>query len=198
VADGRPQRPLYTKEETSSPTVSTDAFMMSILIDAWERRDVAIADVAGAYLHATMIDFTLLRVEGDQVDIMCAVCPEYMEFVMYENGKKVLDLHLLKALYGCVVSALLWYEFFSGTLQKMGFELNPYDPCVANKWIGGKQCTVAWYVDDNKISHVAPKVVTEVIRIIEESFGIMSVTRGKVHEFLGGWASFLITTERYR
>ena len=31
--------------------------------------------------------------------------------------------------------------------------LNPYNPCVANCMIGGMQCTIAWYVDDNKISH---------------------------------------------
>lgn len=54
VADGRAQRDLCTREETSLPTVSTDALMLSILIDTKERRDVATADVAGAYLHADM------------------------------------------------------------------------------------------------------------------------------------------------
>jgi hypothetical protein len=33
VADGRPQRKLYTKDEASSPTVFTDAILMLILID---------------------------------------------------------------------------------------------------------------------------------------------------------------------
>ncbi len=77
VADGRKQKNLYTKEETSSPTVSTDALMMSITIDAMEHRDVATADVAGAYLKADMEDFTLLRMEGESVDIMCDVNKEY-------------------------------------------------------------------------------------------------------------------------
>jgi hypothetical protein len=36
----------------------------------------------------------------------------------------------------------------------MGFRFNPHDPCVAKSQIKGKQCTVAWYVDDNKISHM--------------------------------------------
>jgi hypothetical protein len=58
---------------------------------------------------------------------------------MYENGKKVLYLRLQKALYGCVNSALLWYELFTGTLQGMGFELNPYNTCVANKTVDKKQ-----------------------------------------------------------
>ena len=39
------------------------------------------------------------------------------------------------------------------------FELNPYEPCVANKTIGGKQMTVCCHVDDMKVSHVDPKKV---------------------------------------
>jgi hypothetical protein len=39
----------------------------------------------------------------------------------------VLYLQLLKALYGCVKAALLWYELFSGTLQKMGFTTDHND-----------------------------------------------------------------------
>ena len=131
---------------------------MSIMIDAYERRDVATAEVAGAYLCARLDDFTLLKVEGESVDILCRVSGKYKVFGTIEkNGKKVMYLRLKKALYGCVKSALLWYDLFTGTLQEMGFELNPYDTCVANKVIDGKQCTIAWYVDDNKISHVQPK-----------------------------------------
>jgi hypothetical protein len=66
----------------------------------------------------------------------------------------------------------------------MGFELNPYNTCVANKTINGKQCTIAWYVDDNKISHMEEQVVTGVIERIEERFGKIVVTWGKKHVFL--------------
>jgi hypothetical protein len=186
VADGSVQKGLYAKEQTSSATVSTDALMVSIMIDAFEKRDVATADVEGAYLHADMDDFTLLRVEGESVDILCDVCSDYEQYVTWENGKKVLYLQLLKALYGCVKSALLWYELFTGTLAEMGFQLNPYDPCVANKTINGKQCTVAWFVDDNKISHVDVRVVSKIIKKIESRFGKMTVTRGKKHFILYG------------
>jgi hypothetical protein len=98
VADGRPQRPIYTKEETSSPTVSNDALMLSILVDAWERGNVATADVTGAYLHANLNDSPLLKMEGASVDIMCDINDEYRKFVCIEQGKKVLYLKLLKAL----------------------------------------------------------------------------------------------------
>ena len=65
------------------------------------------------------------------------------------------------------------------------FKLNKCDPCVANKDVDGKQCTVCWYVDDNKISHVDPKVLDSVIETIESKFGTMTKRRGKKHTFVG-------------
>jgi Reverse transcriptase (RNA-dependent DNA polymerase) len=124
-----------------------------------------------------------MKLTGEAVKIMVQVDKLYVPFVSIENGKQVLYLQLKKALYGCVKSALLWYELFTGTLQDMGFVLNPYDACVANKIINGTQCTIVWYVDDNKISHVKPRVVSMVIKKIEEKFGKMTVTRGNSYVF---------------
>jgi hypothetical protein len=185
VADGRKQRPLYSRAETASPTVSTIALMLTIMIDAFERRDVATADVAGAYLNAQMDDFVLIKFTGESVDILLSMEPAYTKFVTYEKGVKTLYGRLKKALYGCVKSALLWYKLLQGTLKTMGFTINPYDPCVANCMIEGSQCTIAWYVDDTKISHVNPEVVTRVIETLEGHFGKMTVTRGREHVFLG-------------
>ena len=70
---------------------------------------------------------------------MCEVNPEYKEHVRIKNGRKVLYVQVLKAIYGMIESALRWYELFTGTLCGMGFELNPYDCCVANKMIEGNQ-----------------------------------------------------------
>jgi hypothetical protein len=109
-----------------------------------------------------------MKLTGEAVKIMVRVDKLYAPIVSTENGKQVLYLQLKKALYGCVKLALLWYELFSGTLQEMGFQLNPYDACVANKIIDGTQCTIVWYVNDNKISHVKPSVVSMVIREIEK------------------------------
>ena len=110
--------------------------MLSFVIDAYESRDVACADVAGAYLKAYMKDYVLMKFTGDSVRLLCEVNPTHRPFVVIENGVEVLYVRLIKALYGCVQSALLWYELFSSTLESMGFQLNPYDQCVANhlKW----------------------------------------------------------------
>ena len=111
-----------------------------------------------------------------------------------EKGVKVLYARLKKALYGCVQSALHWYNLFHDTLKQMGFTVYPYDPCVANCIIDGSQCTIAWYVDDTKISHVNSDVVTRIIDILEGHFGKMTVTRGKENVFLG--MNIVYTQER--
>ena len=119
--------------------------MMSLIIDAKEGRDVATADVAGAYLKADMDDFVVMKFTGKDVRILCEMNSDYERFVTTErNGQEALYVRLLKALYGCVKSALLWYDLFTNSLKGMGFTLNPYDPCVANCMIDGKQCTVVW------------------------------------------------------
>jgi hypothetical protein len=94
-------------------------------------------------------------------------------------------------MYGCVKSALSWYKVFTLTLEDMGIVLNPYKPCMANCMIKGKQCTIAWYVDVNMISHVDPEVVSMVIAKIETVFDKMTVTRCKDHNFLGMKVHFL-------
>ena len=126
-----------------------------------------------------------MKLRNTFVDIMCNVNPEYKKYVRFENGKKVLYVQVMQALYGCIQSALLWYDLFSSTLEKEGFKINPYDCCVANKDINGHQCTIAWYVDNNKLSHKDANVVSEVLKIIKAHFGDLTVSRGKKHTFLG-------------
>ena len=69
-----------------------------------------------------------------------------------------------------------------------GFEINPYDWCIANKTIKGSQCTIIWHVDDLKISHKKSSVVDNIITSLKEEYGKvgeLTVRRGKVHDYLG-------------
>ena len=132
--------------------MTLETIIGTLLIDAEEGRDVAIFDISNAYLHAEIPSHKrlLMTFRDEFVDIMCEVNPEYKKYVIYEKGKKVLCVRVLRKIYGCIESALLWYQVYPKTLKDVGFNLNPYDKCVANKTINGKQCTIAWYVDDNK------------------------------------------------
>jgi hypothetical protein len=189
-ADGRKQRDYMTKEDTSSPTVSTEALILSCMIDAMEGRDVATADIPGAFLQT---DYTKgdthLRLEGEMVTLLEKIDPGYSKYVFTnKKGKKILYAETMKAIYGTLNASLLFWIKLSASLTKMGFEVNPYDWCCMNKMTNGKQCTILWHVDDIKISHVDPTVVTSILKQINDEYGKVSPlteTRGKVHEYLG-------------
>ena len=68
----------------------------------------------------------------------------------------------------------------------MGFEFNPYDPCVANKMINTSQMIVRWHVDDLKISHKESIEVTKLICELGNIYGDgLSVRRRKIHSYIG-------------
>jgi len=98
-------------------------------------------------------------------EVLVHVNPEkYGPYMTIEHGKKVMYVQLLKALYGTLQAALLfWQNLSSFLIDNLGFVSNQYDSCVVNKYINGKQCTIAWHVDDLKISHVDPAVVEDMI-----------------------------------
>ena len=70
VADGRKQRSIYSKHETTSSTCHNDSLMLSLIVDALEKRVVATGDVPGAYLHAKLKDFTVLKFTGESVEVL--------------------------------------------------------------------------------------------------------------------------------
>ena len=54
--------------------------------------------------------------------------------------------------------------------------------------IKGKQCTIAWYINDIKLSHTQQEVLEGLLTSLNEEFGKeapLTVTRGKVHDYLG-------------
>ena len=104
-----------------------------------------------------------MRLRGKLAELMVKVAPEiYTKYVtINKKGKTVVYVRLLNALYGIMKAALLYYQRFVKDLKSVGFEINPYDPCVANKIIQGKQLTIVWHVDDLKVCHVSAAIVTK-------------------------------------
>ena len=141
-----------------------------MVVDVFEGRDIATADIGEAFLLADIDNFVVIKVEGEVVDVLCKINPQYSQYVVMQYGTKVLYMQLKKALYGIMKAAVLWYETFCECLKENDFKLNPYDPCIANADIDESQCTICWHVDDCKISHRDPKVVTRIINMLKEKF----------------------------
>jgi hypothetical protein len=137
----------------------------------------------------------VMKLEGVMAEAILKIDPKkYTKFIAKENGKDVIYVILKKALYGTLQAALLFWQNLSTELIRWGFQINPYDFCVANKTIDGKQCTVVWHVDDLKISHVDPKVVTCILNLLDKKYGQevvggkrapLTINRGKLHDYLG-------------
>ena len=72
--------------------------------------------------------------------------------------KGVLYVMMVMALYSMLQSSLLYYKKLQEDIKLIGFEVNPYDPCLENCMVNGKQHTITWHVDDVKSSHVDPTV----------------------------------------
>ena len=70
------------------------------------------------------------------VQVAPSLYPKYV--TTNAKGKAVLYVQLEKAVYGMMKSALLFYRKLVADLTSLGYEINPYDPCVANKIINGK------------------------------------------------------------
>ena len=74
---------------------------------------------------------------------------------------------MLRAIYDFIESVLLWYNLSSTTQEGLGFEINPYVRCVVNTVIEGTQCTIACYVDYNKLLHRNQEVVSDIINEVK-------------------------------
>ena len=51
MAGGNKQRDFISKEDSSSPTVSTESVLLYYIIDEKEKNDVAIIDIPDAFIH---------------------------------------------------------------------------------------------------------------------------------------------------
>ncbi len=93
-------------------------------------------DIPRAFLHANNEDYVIMKMIGTLVELMVKTNPKlHRKYVVIKKGCSVLYLWLQKALYGMMKSTLLFYRKLVTKLCNMGFEINPYDPCIANKTV---------------------------------------------------------------
>ena len=141
-------------------------------------------------MQADIDELVHVRFTGEMVNMLLHIdYDKYKDYVMTERDDKVMYMELLKALYGTLCAARLFWEKLSKQLiDAWGFTPNKYNDCVVNKTINGHQMTVVWHVDNLKVSHVDKKEVDKFIKQMEEEFRTdapLSISCGKVHDYLG-------------
>ena len=74
-------------------------------------------DIPGAFMQADMDETVHVRLEGTMAELPIKMDPKlYRKYVRNERGKTVLYVELLKALYGTLRAALLFWELLSEKL----------------------------------------------------------------------------------
>lgn len=189
-ADGRKQRKYIRKDEASSPTISTEAVFLILIIAAKEGRDVATMDIPGAFMQTGLDGEKIhIKFEGRMVELLAMIDPQlYRPHIILEKGKPVLYAELSKVLYGMLQASLKFWEQITKDLTGQGYTVNPYDWCVANKTVNGKQHTIGWHVDDFIMTHEDAAVNDSLISWFHSKYGKLSpltVHRGHLHDYLG-------------
>ena len=184
VAGGHMQlRELYSPEDTSSPTVRTSSVFIIATLAALEKRHVVSVDIAGAYLNAQMTSKVVhMILDPLMSQYLCELDPSYTPFLRPDG---TLVVKLLRALYGCIESAKLWYEHLKGTLVKLGFKMNQKDECVFTKMVKGKQIAVCFHVDDLLITCENKDAIESLLKSLEHTYKSLTIKRGKIQSYLG-------------
>jgi hypothetical protein len=135
----------------------------------------------------------IMLLRGRLAEQMVNTAPKiYKKYISVDaNTQPVLYVKLQKALYGYLRSAVVFYQKPMRDIESQGFEINPYNPCVANSMINGKQFTMVWHVDDINMSHEDKKEVTRMITWLKSIYSEdMRVSRGKIQDYLGMTVDF--------
>jgi len=196
VYNGKPTREWLSREDAASPTAALESILLTATIDAKEGRDVMTADVPSAYIQCPIpegkagSDRIMMRISGVLADMLVELNPElYGPYRVYQRGTPVIYVLVLRAIYGMLESALIWYQKFRVDLEGIGFVFNPYDPCVANRIENGLQHTIRFHVDDCMSSHMDPRVNDGFLAWMNMKYGgalgDVKNTRGNKHDFLG-------------
>jgi Reverse transcriptase (RNA-dependent DNA polymerase). len=185
VADGRSQdRKLYQDKE--SKTSAIESILLSLGVASMEKMKMAKVDVGGAYLNAFIEhgDEIFMMLGPQITKILLKHFPMLKEYV--EKGDDRLIVRILKAMYGLVQSAALWYDVLTKFLMKLGFKKNGKDNCVMHKRTkDGKLFIIVLYVDDILMLCEDDGEIDWLIDELRGEYKEVSVERGDEISYLG-------------
>ncbi len=126
AGENKQERDYISKEDASSPTIATEAILLSCIINAKEERDVTVINIPNAFIQTRVEaeeDMAIIKIRGVLVDILIQIAPDlYKSYVMTDQkGMKQLLVQCQNVLYGTMVASLLYYHKFTKSLMSVGF-----------------------------------------------------------------------------
>ncbi len=133
-------------------------------IDIRENREKVKIDIPGAFCHATNKDYAIMQMNGTLAKLMAKMDPKPEAIQEIPSRQKREE----SAIPTSTESALQYDEKcvtllpkLVSELKSMGYVVNPYDPCIANKIVDEHRLTLQWHVDNLMISHVDMSAIND-------------------------------------
>jgi hypothetical protein len=106
----------------------------------------------------------------------------------HENQDGSVIVELDYALYGCLESGRLFYNYFRNILEdKMDYKVSAYDDCVFNLFDsdGIIISTIVIHVDDGFVTGKSEEILDVFFQSLKTHLGEVTICRGKSHDYLG-------------
>jgi len=183
-------RDLYDEEDLSSPTMTLESIFILIAFAAQWNASIVTADIAGAYLESSLEvnDIVYMYLSKDSVDELKKIDPRIVRYIMSDGRALV---RLLKALYGTIQAAKLWYKKLKEIIIAYGFSQHPHDQCVFIIVMKGIVMIIGFHVDDLLMICKNKKMIDDFIAYLLTCFTNVTVHEGNQQTYLG----MLITKE---
>ena len=113
-----------------------------LLINAMDGRKVITVNIPGAFLQGDWSQDEhpgYIMLKGIMVDMICEIDPSYHDKIISSKDRKQKFLYvgLIKAVYGTLLGAIIFYNKLSKYLTDHGYAQNEYDMCTFNKIVNG-------------------------------------------------------------
>lgn len=162
--NGKPTQIWIDREDKSSPTVLPKCLFLTFAIDAYKGRDVMSLDITKAFIQTGIPQKEkgkriIMKIRRKIVNWLVDLdSTTYLNLVVADRAVKKAYVEILRAVSSMLEASLLWYRKFCSNLEKVGFDFNDYDPCVAYKIEHGYQHTIRFHVDNVLSSHKDPNI----------------------------------------
>ena len=125
-ADSQKQWMWTAKDDATLPTIATESILLTSVIESKEHWYIITANIVGAFMQGDQEEIVHMHLDHVLVDMLVKCDPEcYAKYVTEENGKRVLYVEHIKALYGTLWATLSFWHHLTHKLLKLGFEINP-------------------------------------------------------------------------
>ena len=130
----------FSDSEVSSPTVSLTSVMIGAAVAAHRGHHIMTLYHKAANLDAAMKGpEVIMLLTPDVSSLLIELDPTHTKYL---RSDKRIAVRLKNALYGCIQSAVLWYNELSSTTEGMGYVKNPYDLCSSRRANTTGDCSI--------------------------------------------------------